>query len=117
MGAEKARGPQVLTAPSLRSVAIKDYEIDVLGFRPTEAPDHELDLIDRLLADMQNSLHTFVLLKRAARESDSSLNKDTKKKQDTLWKKFECKRQGDGVPFGRAFDMLLVRCELQDSRK
>ena len=113
-----------MTTPSLRSVAIKDYEIDVLGFRPTEAPDHELDLIDGLLSDMQSSLHTFVLLKRASRESDS---KDTKKKQATLWKKYECKRKYrsnfSNVPFGRAFDRLLVRCELpglkdsEDSKK
>jgi len=56
---------------------------------------------------MQSSLHTFVLLSREARASDS---KDTKKKQATLWKKYECKRHGDGVPFGRAFDYLIRRC-------
>jgi hypothetical protein len=104
-----------LTAPSPLANArgsIAPYNIDVLGFHPpAEAPDKELDLIDGLLSDMQSSLHTFVLLKRASRESDS---KDTKKKQATLWKKYECKRQGDGiskVPFGRAFDSLLQRCD------
>ena len=114
MGAEKARG-QALTAPSLRSVAIKEHELDVLGYYATETPDHELDLIDGLLSDMQSSLHTFVLLKRAARESNSSLNKDTKRKQATLWPTFICRKHGDDVPFGKSFDRLVRRCE--DSKK
>ena len=104
-----------MTTPSPRALAsgsVAPYNIDVLGFHPpAEAHDHELDLIDGLLADLQSSLHKLVLLKREARESDS---KDTKKKQVTLWKTYECKRQGDGiskVPFGRAFDRLLQRCD------
>lgn len=118
MGSEKARGPQVLTAPSpLRgSVAIKEHEVDTLGaFPPAEPTDFELALINDLLDRYGDALRMFVLMKREARASDSCLNKE--KKQATLWPRYECRTHGDGVPFGRAFDSLIRRCELQDSKK
>ena len=105
--------PSPLASPRSSRGSVAPYNIDVLGFHPPAEPtDFELALIDDLLQKYGDSLRTFVLLKRDAR-----LSKESKASKGVLWPRYTCSSlsaHGDGaskVPFGRAFDSLIRRCE------
>jgi hypothetical protein len=93
---------------SLRSSrgSVAPYNIDVLGFHPpAEAIDRERQIIDDLIEQLRASTYELIRLNREASKSKS------KASRGVLWPRYECSTHGDGVPFGKSFDMLLVRCE------
>jgi hypothetical protein len=73
---------------------MKEHDLDVLGCWPPEQHDFELAIIDNMLAQLQETIHKFIQLKRAVAEANdvgvSEAERAAIAASGVLWPKFVC---------------------------